>query len=92
MNLLRLLHRILSAVLGILVGFAGLVVGLDYGGMALHDLWDSRTSIWGRLVVVFVTWSLALSAFYMAYKFLYFARFGRKSAAKDSVPPDLKEP
>jgi hypothetical protein len=73
------------------VGFAGLVVGLDYGAMALHDLWDSRTPIWSRLLVVFVTWSLALSAFYMAYKFLNFARFGRKSAAKDSAVPGGKE-
>ena len=86
-----MLHRIISAVLGVLTGLAGLVVGLGYGATALMDLGDARTPIWSRLLVVFVTWSLALSAWYMAYQFLKFARFGRKSAPKSSAPSERNE-
>jgi hypothetical protein len=82
-----MLHRIVSGVLGVLAGLAGLVVGLGYGAMALKDLWDARTPLWSRVVVVFVTWSLALSAWYMAYRFLKFAGSSRtKSSEKTAAP------
>jgi type III secretory pathway component EscS len=86
-----LLHRIISAVLGVLTALAGLVVGLGYGATALMDLWDARTPLRSRLLVVFVTWSLALSAWYMAYQFLKFARFGRKNAPQGSAPSERRE-
>lgn len=85
-----MLHRIVSGVLGVLAGLAGLVVGLGYGATAVTDLWDARTPLWSRLVVVFVTWSLALSAWYMAYRFLKFAGGSRTKSAEKTAAPGRK--
>ena len=66
------MHRVFSAVLGLVLVVAGLIAS---GYIPTHFKGDTLLS---SAVAVLVPGSLMLSAFYMAFNFLKFATTGKK--------------
>ena len=66
------MHRILSAILGLVLAVAGLVAS---GYIPTHFKGDTLLS---GAVAILVPGVLMLSAFYMAFRFLKFAATGKK--------------
>ena len=74
-----MLHRIISGILGTLVGVAGAFFTLAYALPAFDDFHSDTIPFWQAFVGVVVTWVIALGAFYMSFRFLRFA-FARPKA------------
>jgi hypothetical protein len=81
-----MLHKAVSAVLGVLSACAGIVALVGYAYPAAQDLLPpppgvviyGRTSLSERLLAALLIWSLTSGAFYMAFRLLRFVVVSRK--------------
>jgi hypothetical protein len=67
-----IVHRIISGILGTLVGLAGCVASI-YGSMGFDELHNGDVPLWETLIALLVMWTLALGGLYLAFRFLKFA-------------------
>ena len=80
------LHRVISAVLGVLVACAGFIFLIGYAVPAVEDVFPlppnvviyGRTSLSERLLGAVISVILTAGAFWMAFRFLRFAFFSKK--------------
>ncbi len=72
------LHRVISAILGLLSAFAGFVA-FGYATMAISELARIDGPLWLGLVGVVLIGALTAGAFYMSFRLLRFALFARRS-------------
>jgi hypothetical protein len=81
-----MMHKTVSAILGVLSVCAGIVAFIGYAYPALQDLLApppgvviyGRSSLPERFFAVLVIWGLTMAAFYMGFRFLRFLILPRK--------------